>query len=716
MKTDYSRRNFVKQSAISAIGLGVVNNVPLFGQTPLSKDSNNGQIENQGSPVSGLPSPFSLPASPTRAASWWCTIEDLLWSQKKITDKIKRRAAAFADAKIDTAINFGFHFRFNFANYFGQLNGYYANVCEELQKYDIKFIDHYSCNLIARPRGEAEFKKIHRGQRHVVLLFHDEKAAENAQYEGHKFNDICEVDVRDGSRGYSPRYQTELFCHNNPAFLDMHEKYLLRLLKEVPFDAIEVDDMVEYGALSTCGCPYCRNRFKRDYGHEIPPFGEKSFWGDTTKSFTEWGNYENPVFRDWLRMKTDSIVDHVKMVKRIIGDKPLMTCVSSSGPIFLNSYSLNLERLAPHLDMFMLENVGTNIKSVNWTRMDAEAMLQKDVAIKRGNAPALALSYTIYGKGGYLGWSLSRFWGVGNWSSTLNGRLEEDPADAMEMEDIIGPCNNWEVKNSNLNYLEGKDLTEVRLASSILCRENGWRGADGLEQWDKVSAWTTNLIAKNITYRFVRSEELSDAKALIQENTPLILDSLGCVSDKQFSAVKTYLAKGGTAWLALPFGTHDEKGFKRNIPLSQELLKHHYKNLFVIETSTASDSVEKLMQKGIFKPVIKQISGDKGWAVRIRIHENKPVFHFMNTAITAVAHPTLKDIPGVPILLDMKSKIQDNNLIFELDTSRISLPQLVLMSPELKDARKVSVSQVKKGVAAMSVNLEGVNTYAVVQS
>ena len=225
-------------------------------------------------------------------------------------------------------------------------------------------------------------------------------------------------------------------------------------------------------------------------------FGEKNFWGDTSKEMTRWGNYENPVFRDWIRMKVDSAADHVKMIKGVVGNKPLMSCCSSTGPIVLNSVALNLEKLAPHLDLFMLENVGTNINCVDWVKMDAEALQQKDIAQKRGNAPAMALSYTIYEKGGYLGWGLSRFWGVGNWSSTHNQRLEEDPADAMETEAIISPYNNWELTNSNLNNLTGKDLVEVRLASSSYCRDNGWHGDDQLEQWDKVKAWSANLVKK----------------------------------------------------------------------------------------------------------------------------------------------------------------------------------------------------------------------------
>jgi len=39
--------------------------------------------------------------------------------------------------------------------------------------------------------------------------------------------------------------------------------------------------------------------------------------------------------------------------------------------------------------------------------------------------------------------------------------------------------------------------------------------------------------------------------ALCKEKTPIILDGIGCVSDNQFNAVKTYLSKGGQH--GLPF-------------------------------------------------------------------------------------------------------------------------------------------------------------------
>lgn len=701
MKQKGNRREFLRMASLSGAGL-------VLGGSITSLYANRS--------ATALPVTFL----PGNAASWWATLEDILWPEKKVIDRIKRRAENFAKARIDTAINFGFHIRFDFSNYFGQLHGYYANVCEELHKRDIRFMEHYSCNHVERPRGDAQLKELQKGQRHHVLLFHDPIAAKYAQYEGHYFNDLCEVDLRDGCRGYATSYQLEVFCHNNPGFLDMHKKYLLRLMKDVPFDGIEVDDMCDYAGFTTCGCRYCRERLKKDYGHEIPPFGDNYFWGDTTRpDMQSWGNYENPAFRDWLSMKSDSVADHLKMIKTTIGSLPLMTCCSNAGPIVLNSIALNLEKMAPYLDFFMLENVGITVETVNWMKMDAEALYQKDVAEKKGNAPAITISYMICEKGGYLGWCLARFWGVANWSSTLNGRLEEDPADTLEVEDIIGPYNNWNVHNGDLNDALGKDLVEARLVSSSFCRDNGWRGTDGYEQWDRVLAWSALLIKYNIGYRLLRCDELADGKALCEEDTdtPLILDGVACVSDSQFRAIQHFLSKGGKAWLAWPFGTHDEKGVKRNAPLSDEISKGHYKNLVLVHTASASDPLEKLISERKISPLLKQIAGNAQWAVRVRSYKKGLVIHFLNTALIAVPHPTLKDSSGTPILKDFHSDCKNNMLEYELDAHRIPLGQLTIRSPELGDkARPVAIREGKNSKSVIRVNLEGVETYATAQN
>ncbi|MEO5995533.1 MAG: hypothetical protein ABIN89_02460 [Chitinophagaceae bacterium] len=76
-------------------------------------------------------------------------------------------------------------------------------------------------------------------------------------------------------------------------------------------------------------------------------------------------------------MKIDSVADHVKLIKFTIGEMPLMTCCSNTGPIILNILSLDLEKLVPHLAFFMLENVGINVNNADWVEMDAEALLHE---------------------------------------------------------------------------------------------------------------------------------------------------------------------------------------------------------------------------------------------------------------------------------------------------------------------------------------------------
>lgn len=186
---DNSRRKFIRQTLISGVGLSM-------GGTSLANTVASGPSEKQillPDVSKFVPTSPDIPFAPERIASWWNTIEDLQWSQKSIRDKIKRRAEAFAEAQIDMVVNYGFHIRFDFANYFGQLHGLMANVCEELHQYGIKFMDHYSCNHVQRPRNEDDFHKLHRSHRHHVLLFHDPIAARHAQYEEHRLCRPCRL-------------------------------------------------------------------------------------------------------------------------------------------------------------------------------------------------------------------------------------------------------------------------------------------------------------------------------------------------------------------------------------------------------------------------------------------------------------------------------------------------------------------------------------------
>ena len=649
---------------------------------------------------------------PKRAAAWITTIEDLLWPDNKIVKKIEKTAKGLADAGIDLAINFGFHMRFDFSDYFERLNGYYKNVCDELHKYGIRFMDHYSCNLVERPKPE-DFYKLHNTHRHHVLLHKDPYSAKFAQYAGHRFHDICETDVRTGERAYCT-YQAEMFCHNNPNFIDMHKKYLERMLETVPLDAMEVDDMCDYGGLTSCACDYCKDKFKKMYGHDLPPFSDKDFWGDTSLPPAQWGNYENPVFRDWIRFKTVGALEHVKMIKSVLGDRPLMTCCSATGPMALNALGLNLERLMDDLDLVMLENCGMGIDVTDWAKKDSEAMLQKDIAKQSmGGAPAVALSYQTYEPSAYLGWSLARFWGAANWGSTLVGRLCYDPGDIRPVYELMAPTANWEDRYSPIRENSGEEFVDLRLVNNLYCRENGHRDENGREHWDDVAAWSRLCVENNIGYRFVRYRELGDAAALKAEKTPLVLANMGAVSDQQYSAIKEYLADGGIAIVSLPFGTRDENGFKREIPLSEELLDAGYSNLTVIEK--VDDSVVKdLIKAGKIQPTIEQTAGETGWALRMRVNEGRLFLHILNRDLEPIAHEALTGAFGNGrILKDFKKTNKGGEVSYLIHAD---IPEnLELASPECGSIKKpVRAEKTKDGIK-LTFDMSDFTLYAVVQ-
>ena len=547
--TRSGRREFLKSAGTLAAGFS------LAGAEPLAIALQAGAVA-KGAEKAATPGRFQPTAfRPRRLVSWWSRLPDLQWPDPRVRDAIRRRADRIAAAGVDTVVQFGFHCRFDFAPYFGLLHGYLSDVAETLHQRGIRFLDHYSCNVIARPKSAEELKKYHTFHRHHVPIHPDPAAAETLRYAGFLLNDLREVDVETGGPTYTDAYQAEMFCHTNPDFLAMHEAYLRRHLAEIPADGFQVDDMCRYAYFRACGCRHCRERFAREYGHTLPPFSDKRFWGDTSKSPTEWGNYDNPAFRDWVQMRYRTHADHLAMIRRVIGtERVLMTCCSSSGPTMLNSMGLSYEHFIPSCDWVMLENCGLDANTVNWPRVEPEAMLHKAVAESKkpgASAPTVACSYTVFEDGAYLGWAIARFWGAQNWVSTLIQGLTEDATDFKEEAELMASFNRWDRAHE---LAEGRDVAEVRVAFLRGAKELGWHDAQGRDHWTRVSRWASALFGENIGYRFVLTDELADARRLTADASPLLLDACPTLSPVQRSALEAFARSGGRLVIVPPLG------------------------------------------------------------------------------------------------------------------------------------------------------------------
>jgi hypothetical protein len=655
---------------------------------------------------------------PQRVISWWSTVGDLEWPSRAVRDKIQRRADAMAAAKIDVAINFGFHYRFDFAPNFANLHGYLADVATALHERNIQFMDHFSCNVIARPRTPEDILGFHTHERHCVNLYPDAVAAREAGYAGYRFNDLRETLVASGEATYIQMYAGECLCHNNPNFMEMHKAYLQRLFTEVPLDGIHQDDMGFYGSFSTCGCRYCREKFHRQFGRELPPLSDRDFWGDTSGKPPDWGNYSNPAFRDWVRLRYQSNADHLKVVREVIGpDKILMTCCSSSGPLRLNGMGLSAEEWVDVVDWITMENVGLSPKSVQWSRIEPEAMLHKGIAGSKSEAgaPAITISYFTYPDGAYLGWAIARYWGVGNWATTLWGRLPADPPDGKEEAELILPFNQWEIAHPL--DAPGRDVMDLQLAFIRASRDNGWRDAQGRDSWDRIRRWSEYLTKNSLGYEFLTTRELEAASPQLFTSLPLVLDGSAHVSDRVGQVLRNFVTRGGRLWIVPPFGDCNEHAIPRPKSLLQTLTEDNSlrERILVIDPAVGPAILAELTRKKEFAPRIHQVSGPSGWSARLRLHDQRLCLHLLNANLQGEPHSTLAERRGEKILYRINTEPAREPLVLEVDCAGLpSLDQAAMESPDLRASRPVAVKPTGNAHLQLTLNLEGIRIYAMV--
>jgi hypothetical protein len=654
-------------------------------------------------------------------ASWWSVLEDILYPEKKIQDRIRRRADSLAEARFDSVMQFGFHTRFDYVPYFGALHAYHAAVAEELHKRDIRFFEHFSCNVIARPRGREERLKYHRWQRHHVALYPDEEARRTLTYEGHRLDSLRAVTVASSLPSYAPQYQCEFLCHNNPEFREMNQKYLKRYLAEVPIDGIEVDDMVYYDGFQSCGCRHCRDRFREEYGRVVPGLDDHGFWGDTSKSPYDWGNYENPDFLSWVQMRFDATTEHFALIRQAVGDKlPLTTCSSNTGPILLNSLGMRYESLAGHMGVVMLENNGIDVSAADWTRTEPEAMLQKSYARSHGNLPVVALSYANCEDGAYLGWAIARFWGVSNWTSTLTQGLPEDPPQLEESASLVRKYNRWDIANGDLDARGIRSPVDAFLAFDRHCKENGCRLPDGRDAWDRVSEWSKALLARNIAYQFIREDTLGSCREMLKLGRPIILESCAFLPDAQVGEIAEYARRGGRLIISGALGTHDERGRRRAASLLDALRSSGpLPNVIVTGTGAPRDLLEELVGEGHVRPCIVMDDPEPGFVARLHVYAGSVVLHLVNTRLEGIPHETVREVwPTLgPMLAGLRSRNRTETLATEIDFGGIGHEPWVrptLRSPEMDGARPLELRPLGGGRYGIRADVSRIRLYAMV--
>jgi hypothetical protein len=380
---------------------------------------------------------------------------------------------------------------------------------------------------------------------------------------------------------------------------------------------------------------------------------------------------------------------------------------------------LSAEEWVDVVDWITMENVGLSPKSVRWVGVEPEAMLHKGIAASKSpaGAPTITISYFTFPDGAYLGWAIARYWGVGNWATTLWGRLPVDPPGAKEEAELVLPYNQWETAHP----LEapGRDVIDLQLAFIRASRDNGWRDAQGRDSWDRVRRWTEYLTKNDLGYRFVTTRELEAGSPRLSTSLPLVLDGCAHVSDRVCQALRDFVARGGRLWVAPPLGDCNELAQPRAKSLLETLSqdKTLQDRVLVIDPEVGPAILAELTRQKKFVPRIRQVSGPTGWSARLRLHGQRLCLHLLNANLQGEPHPTLVGGRGEKILYRINAQPAREPLILELDCAGLpSLDQATLDSPDLDTARPITVGSTGNQRWQLNLNLEGVRLYAMVVS
>ncbi|MBI5689393.1 MAG: hypothetical protein HZC55_04795 [Verrucomicrobia bacterium] len=476
-----------------------------------------------------------------RAVSWWLVFDDLQWPNDELRDAIRRRADRCAESAVNCCLIFGAHFRWDFLPLWSRLHDLLATIATELHERKILLFDHHSSVLTHRPRNVEEARGIWQRNRHHVPFYPSAEVAATWTYEGAHLDDWRMWDVESGRPVYLPVYAAEQYCMNHPGFRAAYGRYVRELVAATGIDGLMSDDGIYYADWRACGCPHCRERFRREYGHALPPVSDAGFWG----------NRRSAAFRDWIEMRYRSSRDFLGTVREALpAGFPLLTCCASSDGHALPAYGMSYQDFIRHCDHIVLEMVGsTPVPAGTWDGRIPSQLLHLGLA-RTHRVPCLGLGYGFFPDTAFFIWALNKFLGSDCWFSTLKGRLGASAAQLATLADdaeLVGEGYRWERAHPGL--FEGEADTEVAVFFSRATRD--YYGQVAADYVGDYHATCLALMRAGVSCEVVT--EIPPAGRFRR----LVLSSAVCLAADERRALADFLAAGGTVLATGPCGFLD---------------------------------------------------------------------------------------------------------------------------------------------------------------
>ena len=490
------------------------------------------------------------PQEKLRAVSWWLTWNDLQWPDDDVAAAIERRADAAAESGVNCAVIFGTHFRWDYLPLWMNLHDLIRHIADALHKRGILLFDHHSAVLTHRYSNMEESAAMRTFNRHHVPFAPSRDVADTWTFNGEHLNDWRMIDISTGKPVFLKAYTAEEFCINNPGFRAAYGKYVRMLLDSTGIDGLMSDDGCYYSGWTSCGCKWCREKFRREYGHELPNLDDLSFWG----------NYSSEAFKDWITMRFASTREFLESVRQVVGpDFPLMACCSSSANYEMPKFALTYQEFSRPCSCIMLEMTGdTPSLDGHWDEPFPEQALHLGIAREK-QYPCFGLGYGYTESTAGFIWAFNKFLGSSTWFSTLKGRLGLPDSKMTVLKDdteLAGCGYNWEKAHPELFDAD----TDTRTAVFFSRWTRDYYGMDIEDYGKDYNQCCIELLDSSITFDVV-----TEIPRPGRYHT-LVICSAICLADDEYAALNRFLEEGGRVIASGPVGCRDKRSVTRRFP------------------------------------------------------------------------------------------------------------------------------------------------------
>lgn len=325
-------------------------------------------------------------------------------------------------------------------------------------------------------------------------------------------------------------------CPNNPVFKEKYFAYLRKLV-EAGVDGFQLDEVVFWA--HGCACKACREKFRKETGWYLP-------LDETDETFSDW---RSRIARRWHAWKVVCVANWFAELKQSVADiKPDLAILM---------YSTHWGMVASHPKYGLVNDLMGLGRVVNY--FGTEVMTRNPMQSSRSLMPyrrmmnmfTIAYGSPVWGiyygdtdEGGYFSWAVANMLGQ---SALLHGRR------SGRKETFIP----WGASPLNMNRDGAENVAEVALLFSAYSRD--WN--QGVPFIEEEFGLAQELEALHIPYEIIG--DFSVDAAHLKKYKVLCLGASLCLSDAEISAIKNYLADGGTVYAAVEAGICDEFGERR---------------------------------------------------------------------------------------------------------------------------------------------------------